>query len=202
MNYADAVGEWAGLIEARADGRPVHLVGWSFGGAVAHGVACELRRRGSATGLVAMLDAYPRAEWATEPPSHAQMLRSALGMLGVEVELAQAEHMSDREAARLMAAANPLLDGLPAFDPACMLENFHAGPLLERTARYERLDGPVLFFEATRTSGRLASSWRDWAAYAGELRHVPVDAAHQEMLGARALEVIGPELDAALRGQP
>ncbi|MBB5935251.1 amino acid adenylation domain-containing protein [Streptomyces zagrosensis] len=38
---------------------PYHLLGWSFGGLVAHSMAVQLQRGGEKTGLLAVLDAYP-----------------------------------------------------------------------------------------------------------------------------------------------
>jgi len=49
---------------------PVHLLGWSFGGLVAHAVAARLQLDGAEPGIVALLDAYPPVpgEPVPEPP--------------------------------------------------------------------------------------------------------------------------------------
>nr|WP_268760583.1 alpha/beta fold hydrolase [Protofrankia coriariae] len=41
---------------------PYHLLGWSFGGVVAHALATELQRDGERVALLALLDAYPLGE--------------------------------------------------------------------------------------------------------------------------------------------
>jgi acyl-CoA synthetase (AMP-forming)/AMP-acid ligase II/thioesterase domain-containing protein len=46
---------------------PYHLLGWSFGGLVAHAMATYLRAEGERVGLLALLDAWPVGA-ATEPP--------------------------------------------------------------------------------------------------------------------------------------
>jgi len=38
---------------------PYHLVGWSFGGLVAHAIACQLQQENEAVPLLALLDSYP-----------------------------------------------------------------------------------------------------------------------------------------------
>jgi thioesterase domain-containing protein/acyl carrier protein len=48
---------------------PYCLLGWSFGGLVAHAVATELHQRGEQTALLAILDAYPMYGLSHEEPS-------------------------------------------------------------------------------------------------------------------------------------
>ncbi|MBV9058099.1 MAG: AMP-binding protein, partial [Pseudonocardiales bacterium] len=47
---------------------PYRLLGWSFGGMVAHAVATELQQRGKQVCLVAILDAYPHPPTLKEAP--------------------------------------------------------------------------------------------------------------------------------------
>ena len=48
----------AQILAVQAEG-PFHVLGWSFGGTVAHSIAAELERRGHAVGLLAVIDAAP-----------------------------------------------------------------------------------------------------------------------------------------------
>jgi thioesterase domain-containing protein len=50
---------YAGIVRRVCDDRPVHLLGWSFGGLVAHSLAARLQRDGIDVGIVALLDSYP-----------------------------------------------------------------------------------------------------------------------------------------------
>ncbi len=43
---------------------PYHLLGWSFGGTLAHAMAAELQRRGHEVALLALLDAAPSSHFA------------------------------------------------------------------------------------------------------------------------------------------
>jgi thioesterase domain-containing protein/acyl carrier protein len=50
---------YADRIEAHQPAGPYHLLGWSFGGVVAHAVAVELQRRGGVVTRLVLLDAEP-----------------------------------------------------------------------------------------------------------------------------------------------
>jgi nonribosomal peptide synthetase DhbF len=202
-DFAELATLWADEIERTDPAGVVHLAGWSFGGASALGVAAELQRRGRTTGLVAMLDSYPRAEWADAAPTRAESIRSALGMLGVDVPLDTAALLDDDEVAERMAEANPMLAGLEAFSPRSMIESFHAGPHLEASARFTGYRGDLVVFTAERTAARMATSWTAWREFVdGEVSSVPVDTTHQEMVSDAALSVIGPALDRLLADWP
>lgn len=54
---------YADLVEAYQPAGPVHLLGWSYGGHVAHELAVELQQRGREIAHLAVLDAFP---WAPE----------------------------------------------------------------------------------------------------------------------------------------
>jgi nonribosomal peptide synthetase DhbF len=60
--------EYLELIRTVAPHGPFRLLGWSFGGVVAHAVATRLRSEGEDVDLLAMLDSYPAAALA-KPPS-------------------------------------------------------------------------------------------------------------------------------------
>jgi thioesterase domain-containing protein len=57
----DAAEDCASLIRGIQPSGPYHLLGWSFGGILAHATACRLQRAGHAVPLVAIVDAYPSA---------------------------------------------------------------------------------------------------------------------------------------------
>ncbi|MFF4572702.1 amino acid adenylation domain-containing protein [Streptomyces sp. NPDC001410] len=56
----DYVGQ---VLEIQPSG-PYHLLGWSFGGTLAHAMAAELQRRGHEVALLALLDAAPSSHFA------------------------------------------------------------------------------------------------------------------------------------------
>ncbi|MFD7546867.1 non-ribosomal peptide synthase/polyketide synthase [Streptomyces sp. NPDC059816] len=72
-NLPESLGEMAadyvGRIRSIQPDGPYHLIGWSFGGVLAHAVATELQRQGESVATLAVLDGYPHREIArTEAP--------------------------------------------------------------------------------------------------------------------------------------
>src|SRR6201986_2505757 len=63
-NYADRIQE------AYPAG-PYNLLGWSFGGVIAHEVAIELRARGCSIGGLSILDAQPSIDSSVISQNHA-----------------------------------------------------------------------------------------------------------------------------------
>ncbi|MFT3855490.1 MAG: amino acid adenylation domain-containing protein [Ilumatobacteraceae bacterium] len=64
--------------EAGRDPGPIHLLGWSVGGVIAHAVAVELRRRGADVAGLVLVDAYPAEQWRHRPPPTEQDALDAL----------------------------------------------------------------------------------------------------------------------------
>lgn len=61
---------------------PYHLIGWSMGGVIAHGIATRLREEGEDIALLALLDAYPYRQAATPIRSHSPLaVQAALNFL-------------------------------------------------------------------------------------------------------------------------
>jgi thioesterase domain-containing protein len=62
---------------------PYHLLGWSFGGLVAHEVAVRLQEAGHEVALLALLDAFPiPPSWAGPPPTEEDFVAEVLEQAG------------------------------------------------------------------------------------------------------------------------
>ncbi|NUK35309.1 amino acid adenylation domain-containing protein [Streptomyces lunaelactis] len=57
---------------------PYHLIGWSFGGIVAHAMAAELQRRGHEVALLGLLDSAPSSHFANNADLELAQVRSLL----------------------------------------------------------------------------------------------------------------------------
>ncbi len=64
---------YADRIQAAQPSGPYHLLGWSFGGVVAHAVAVELQRRGAAVARLVLLDAEPSLRVANQAVDRDQL---------------------------------------------------------------------------------------------------------------------------------
>ncbi|MFI7547036.1 amino acid adenylation domain-containing protein [Actinoplanes sp. NPDC049599] len=60
------VGEYVDHILERQEHGPYRLIGWSYGGALAHAAAAELTRRGHRVSLLALLDCVPASAFAAQ----------------------------------------------------------------------------------------------------------------------------------------
>ena len=151
-----------------ADG-PVHLVGWSVGGLIAHRMAELLQAEGVRVGLLAVLDSYPLADAERAPLSDeavADAVRAGAGQFQLD---------ESRSAAFARAYTQNTAAGL-AFVPG--------------TFR-----GTLVHFEATEGASPDRPDVAAWRPHVvGEIDTHPVSCTHDEMTGPGALAVIGPRL--------
>ena len=191
---------YADLIETRAPEGPVHLLGWSVGGVLAHATAGVLQDRGRATGVVALLDAYPGEQWADQaPPTPEETLLALLHMGGLgEPALRGDTPTLDRVLAALSREGSALASlGPDTF--AAVAHTVRESSRLMREHRTRRIAGDLLFFEATAPR---PEDWLDAGAWAGHVsggvdRHaLPVT--HPEMPRRGPIDDIAAVVAAAL----
>ncbi|WP_308298743.1 non-ribosomal peptide synthetase [Streptomyces sp. GESEQ-35] len=74
-------------IRAVQESGPYHLMGWSFGGVVAHEMSVQLRAQGEQVETLALLDSYPAHETATPLPITEEEVAAGLAeFFGVQAE--------------------------------------------------------------------------------------------------------------------
>ncbi|MBO1417283.1 amino acid adenylation domain-containing protein, partial [Streptomyces sp. FH025] len=155
---------------------PYHLLGWSFGGLVAHEIAVRLRAAGERVAFLAALDVYPVRPGDPNPTDE-------------EIRTAFLSHhaagggIDEGELARLMTVMRHHTDIAREFTPGLF-------------------DGPMLLFVADdepqgAPGAELADRWREHLD--GPLTVHQVPCGHEEMLGKTAAGRIGGITDAALR---
>jgi amino acid adenylation domain-containing protein len=169
---------------------PYHLLGWSFGGLVAHAVAVLLQQAGEQVELLALLDSYP----ATGPLDDRIALSELLEILGVP----RPDGALDRDGVVRLLGESGALAGLAEQRLAAIvdvaLNNFRLGG--SRPAHYR---GDVLFFTAAHSvpDGRHAEdAWRPHVD--GTFDNHLVDCAHGDLTQTKALDHLGPLLAARL----
>ncbi|WP_156765602.1 thioesterase domain-containing protein, partial [Mycobacterium sp. 1245499.0] len=183
---------------------PYHLLGWSFGGVVAHEIAIELQRRGRAIGRLILLDAQPSIDDAIALPEHAlgeqQVLDDVLRAYNISVD-AQTGPPTDEQLAELLRES-----GVADIPRHRRLVDLLAGNLNDNIELYRlhepRLfDGDICVFSAVRDqsdrSSLLARSWEPYAS--GDVLTHAVDCTHNEMLSADSVARYGRQLWQLLR---
>ncbi|MBC3990788.1 amino acid adenylation domain-containing protein [Streptomyces sp. AC563] len=209
---AEMAADYLAQIRAVQPSGPYHLLGWSFGGLVAHSMAVQLQRAGEETGLLAVLDAYPDYRHTFDDLPRLSK-RQWLGLL------------LDDVGGRDLAAPGPEAAGAPAEEelaadlsretglPAHLLEGRESFPLLDifrhdlelmRTFTPEAYAGDMLLFTADLDipghQRDPAHTPRAWEPYVGGLLDVHrVRAQHYHLMRPEHVAVIGPVVAAALR---
>jgi thioesterase domain-containing protein len=178
---------------------PYCLLGWSFGGKLAHAVAARLRTAGEHVALLAVLDAA-HTDTADTAMTGAHGDDRALARLAFDGLDATAGPPGARpdEAARRQAPEAP-------GSPLAALPDVTLQALLATTAHHVRLsraapppavfDGDVFFVEATTEQGTPSGLADTWRPYVGGRIHRHVLAhPHLRMLGPPACACLGPVL--------
>ncbi|MFF3543233.1 type I polyketide synthase [Streptomyces platensis] len=184
---------------------PYALVGWSFGGLVAHAAAERLERDGEQVGLLAMLDAFPLApdesvELPTAEEADAFLLRALLADAGVTA--GPEESPGDRASLlRALRGSGSVLSGL---DEAAVRRiadvMLHNVGLLSGHAP-GTVGGDLLAFTAVEShapgDAAPVTRWKPFVRGRVEDHALPCD--HYGVLSGEALSAVAAELDARLR---
>ncbi|BBZ13665.1 non-ribosomal peptide synthetase [Mycobacterium branderi] len=195
-NYADRI------LAVHPSG-PHTLLGWSFGGVVAHEVAIELKRRGCAVARLILLDAQPRIDGSVTAPSTAldqkDMLEEVLRFYGVAtpeqdapLTYEQLEELVLERGAVELPQYKQLLDLLG--------RNLDNNLALQRAHEPGVFDGDMILFSAAPDErDRSSSPLRSWRPYvSGGITEYSVDCRHEDMLSAESLSRYGQQLKLSL----
>ncbi|KWT61107.1 hypothetical protein ADL21_14980 [Streptomyces albus subsp. albus] len=198
---AEMAADYAEQIRAVQPHGPYHLLGWSWGGRIAHQVAVRLRELGHEVALLAILDSEPAADEPGVPDEaefvahlvHEAQLGSGVLAHGPRTLKALREAVEDGSQAD--GAPSPLA-GLEEETLRAVYATFRneAGIGWEPPAR--PYDGDLLFFTAGRDETRQGSLAARWEPYvAGRVHNHFVDCHHLEMTAPEPLAAIAAVLD-------
>ena len=175
-NYADRIQE------AYPSG-PYHLLGWSFGGVIAHELAIELQSRGCTVARLVVLDAQPSIDSSIASANHALDERQALKELLRSCGASTAE-----QGARDLSRYKPLL--------SLIVRNANRNMALYRPHEPGVFNGEMTVFSAqqanTDRSSALLQAWRPYVA--GDVNVYATGSVHDEMLTTESLDGYGDQL--------
>ncbi|MFD0277727.1 amino acid adenylation domain-containing protein [Kitasatospora sp. NPDC127111] len=197
---ADMAEDYLALIRDVQPEGPYHLLGWSFGGTVAHEIAVRLRERGEEVRLLALLDSYPAPSVGERLTDDHQALADLLDSLGHPVQTGEVEALTPELALDLLRGQQSPLAGVTPERLTDLARGFvrNADLMGEFTPR--RFDGDLLFFTATADKTSDDPTARDWAAHVtGTVHDHPVDCEHGAMTRPQPIALIGAVLAAELR---
>ncbi|MFE0459880.1 amino acid adenylation domain-containing protein [Kitasatospora sp. NPDC058965] len=189
--------EYVERIRAVQPSGPYRLLGWSFGGAVAHEMATQLQHAGERVELLALLDSYPSPP-ALRSSDEAELtqglLRALLTALGKplppgRMTVRQAASVADLPGVFTHRTVEALLRTF--LRDAALLENF----------RPQTFDGDLVHFTATQDRPTGAPGAAVWAQYCtGRVVDTPIRCDHDSMGSPAALAQIARVLRSMLVG--
>ncbi|WP_330255505.1 amino acid adenylation domain-containing protein [Nocardia sp. NBC_00565] len=179
---------------------PYHLLGWSFGGLIAHAIAAKLKDAGETVGVLALLDTDTTD---TGGDSIEQLTAGAFvntfgPIFGINDVPAMA---SAQETADLIRAR---LGGVSLIDAGTierMARSYNAGT--QSRTGYQRpvFDGDMVYFSATVDTSDIFGpvGWQPYVT--GDIINHDVEVTHDELTAPRVLPIIARVLDEHLDGR-
>ncbi|MFI1172218.1 amino acid adenylation domain-containing protein [Streptomyces melanogenes] len=180
---------------------PYSLLGWSWGGRIAHEVAVQLRRSGQEVALLAMLDAHPHASDGASA-GEAEFVSYILYEVGLDQSvLGEGEPptfarlrdvLADGSSplAELLAESGSALSGLDESTLRALYDVYRNEAAVGAEPPAENFDGDLLFFTAGLEPGAdsLAGLWRPFVG--GRVENHEIACAHLDMADEEPLSEI------------
>ncbi|MGW2255968.1 alpha/beta fold hydrolase, partial [Kitasatospora sp. NPDC001660] len=180
---------------------PYHLVGWSFGGLVAHEVATLLTEAGAEVALLANLDSTPFDEsWTTDEgytrPTERDVLETLLDFVGYDLDEIRSQPLDHQRAMELIRARDSALGSLQEQHVAAFVKVGVNNHTLSDGYRPRRFDGELLLFVSTvgtdDPEAQIAASAAAWRPHVtGRITTHPVHAHHGHLLQPEPAAEIG-----------
>ncbi|MFD8811624.1 amino acid adenylation domain-containing protein [Streptomyces sp. NPDC059627] len=177
---------------------PYRLLGWSFGGVLAHATAALLQQAGESVDFVVLIDAHPtaRPDEAGPEPDH---LPDLAGAIGLQLDLSAVDHHDPRELLNALKASDHPLRELDETTVLAMYQDYETARTSRHTYVPPLFRGDVLAFTAA-SDGR-ESAVRTWAPYVrGNIAEHPVPCHHHQMMQPGPLNAMAKEIRDILRG--
>jgi thioesterase domain-containing protein len=185
---------------------PYNLLGWSFGGAVAHELAIELQQRGYVIARLVLLDAQPSIDSSVplpnDPLGEQDLLEEVLRFCRIDIPeqdepltYEQVEELLRERGVAEFSRYKQLLD--------LAVQNLNSNEALYRAHEPGVFDGDITIFSAVRDeSDRSSPPLQRWRPYVtGEITEYSVDCTHQEILTTESVNMYGQQLKVLLEAE-
>jgi thioesterase domain-containing protein/acyl carrier protein len=195
-NYADRIQE---IYPAG----PYNLLGWSFGGVVAHELAIELEQRGCVVARLLVLDAQASIDSnvisRNHPLGDQHVLEELLRFYRINIA-EQDEPLTYDQVEELLHERGAV--DFPRYKQLLnlIIQNVNSSIELYRSHEPGVFGGDITIFSAERVERNRGSSLRQaWRPYvAGDITLYPIDCTHEEMLTTESLSMYGEQLKHSL----
>ncbi|MBV8420952.1 MAG: alpha/beta fold hydrolase, partial [Hyphomicrobiales bacterium] len=185
----EVAADYLNLIREIQPAGPYSLLGWSFGGLVAHAIATHLQSVGQEVTLLALLDSYPSEREYSLRRRHEEREREVL-FAGVADPI--------RTMVDTLRHDGHLHSILKEHHYEAIINGYENSVRLMRTFLPQQFHGDILLFVATQ--GEVKPSHEIWTPYVdGEIKVHQINCAHEAMMdplpAARIGRILTTELD-------
>jgi thioesterase domain-containing protein/acyl carrier protein len=194
---------YADRLQAVYSDGPYKLLGWSFGGPVAHQLAVEFRRRGCEVQRLVLLDPGRGADSTVtdEAPDESQIedytLDQFLRFNRIDIP-EQSGPLTYRKVEELIHQQREVvLPPRQLFE--FMVQSGHANQIYLREYVPDVFDGDMIIFSARSGNESDSSHLQYWRPYvAGDITMYSVDCGHHDMMTTESLNIYGEQLKRSL----
>jgi thioesterase domain-containing protein len=173
----------------QADG-PYYLLGFSFGGIVAHEIAAQLRAGGEEVAALIILDASPPDKKPESGTPRQKIVAGQEPTKPAHREPADPDTMMARITDQVRTEAGQVLGDISDDEVALLAKTFQKNASLLENHDFRRFDGNALVFTATEgkritkaLQGRGHTLAGDWAPYvSGEISEIRLPCTHLDII--------------------
>ncbi|MFI9240963.1 MupA/Atu3671 family FMN-dependent luciferase-like monooxygenase, partial [Streptomyces sp. NPDC053079] len=182
-DLAEMADDYVRHIRSVQEAGPYRLLGWSFGGLVAHAVATRLQEQGEEVSLLALLDASP-SEQTSSAPAPVDERAAVAGLLRSRGHaFDEAAAMDLPEAAEILVEHDEWFRHMDVHTAVSVLRFMLDSATLSRGYRPAVFRGDVLSFVAAREGEETVVTTADWAPYVdGSIGRHEIDCVHIDMM--------------------
>jgi thioesterase domain-containing protein/acyl carrier protein len=193
LSIQEMAKEYADRLQALYPEGPYRLLGWSFGGPVAHELAVELRRRGCVVQRLILLDPVLSDDDTTKSDAsdeksqgESRILELTLRSNRIDIP-EQAEPLTYQQVDELIRQQEKVVEFVlpPRQIFEFVVANYNSCGSHLREHVPGVFDGDVIIFSARSENGNNSSHAQSWEPYvAGDITVYPVDCGHDDMMAA------------------
>ncbi|WP_156656006.1 non-ribosomal peptide synthetase, partial [Mycobacterium sp. 852002-51971_SCH5477799-a] len=207
QSVRDMAKDYADRLQAVYPVGPYKLLGWSFGGPVAHELAVELRRRGCEVQRLVMLDPVLGDSGPTNTGGPAEEIQGESRILDLTLRSnridvpEQGEQLTYELAEELIRQQGKTVELIlpPRQIFEFVVENYNSNGSHLRQHVPDVFDGDAIIFSARRDVGNESSDPQNWNPYvAGAITVYLVDCGHDDMMASESLTLYAEQLKQAL----
>lgn len=198
---ADMANDYLQQIRAIQPEGSYRLLGWSFGGLLAHDIAARLQHEGDDVELLTILDAYPASMNLPKEPSalDPETLVALLEIVGQDTSRVDRETLQLPDVINALRTADGGLSDLTPESMEALIEIFTVNLRLQNEFTPGKFRGDLILFSACQHQGNGWPSPDTWKPYVdGRIEHHPLNSTHSRMLEEDAVMHIAPILAARL----